>query len=239
MHGTKESEITELRAQGLDPRAIARRLGLRPAEVSKVIRANAARRAGDPAALPALVGCFVSPGWSTGLSVDAEAGGWRDLDPDPAGGKGLVTVLVARESRRENRLTVTGYLVDTYCLGVKDAFGPRTIERAMYGAFVHRYFRAFEGARVEVPLNLARDLVLGAVEYARRLGLEPCRDFAAAAPQLGTFTGPARIGFGEHGRPHYISGPRDNVQRVTQTLERTVGDGNFHLTLVAGPDGTG
>jgi hypothetical protein len=225
--------IAELRAQGLDPRAIARRLGLRPAEVSKAIRADAARRAADSDALPLLVGCFVSPGWSTGLSFDAEARGWTDFDSDPAGGKGLATVLVARESRHGDKLTVTGYLVDCYCLGVKDVIGPRTIERGSYGAFLQGCFQAFHGARVEVPLELARELVHGAVDYARRLGFEPYRGFAAAATQLGEFTGPARIGFGDHGRPSYISGPRDNAQRVIQTLRRTVGEGNFDFLALA------
>jgi hypothetical protein len=208
---------------------------MRPAEVNEIIRAIAARRAADPDALPPLVGCFLSPGWSAGLAFDIEARAWCDLDPDPDHGQGMVVAVVAREGRYD-KVSVTGYLVDTYCLGVKDALGPRTMEPQKYQAFLQRFFRAFQGAYVSVSIELARSLVNGAVHYARRLGLEPDADFAAAAAHLGGSPGPTMITFGDRGRPHYISGPHDDAERVIETLRHTLGNGNFEVTILSGPN---
>jgi hypothetical protein len=75
--------------------------------------------------------------------------------------------------------------------------------------------------------------VLGAVEYARRLGFEPARDYPAARGHLGPRNGPSAIGFGRDGKPFYVQGPFDDGQRVMRTLQRTVGEGNFEFLVVA------
>jgi hypothetical protein len=230
MDPTNDAAVAELRAQGLTPKAIARRLGMRPAEVSAIIRANAAR-----AAAPPLVDCLLSPGWSAGLALAPEAQAWRSFDPTPKRGQGLVAVLVSRRERY-GKLSVCGYLVDVFCLGVKDALGPKLMDEGRYEALLPQFFAAFKGERVVGPIELAQNLVHGAVEYARQLGFQPCPDFAAAASHLGDVAGPARITFGNHGRPTYVSGPHDDADRVVATLRRTVGDGNFAFTIVAGPD---
>jgi hypothetical protein len=66
---------------------------------------------------PALAGCWISPSWSTGLTV-SDHPGWP-LHEDPAAGTdGLAAVLVARR-HRHGKVSVCGYLADVYCLGVK------------------------------------------------------------------------------------------------------------------------
>jgi hypothetical protein len=60
--------ISELRAAGLTPKQIARTERLRPAEVAPLIRAAAGRQAAA-AGPAALEGCWISPGWSTGLTI--------------------------------------------------------------------------------------------------------------------------------------------------------------------------
>jgi hypothetical protein len=109
-----------LREQGRTPKQVARALGISPAEAGRLIREVAA--AAQAAALdPPLAGCWISPGWSTGLDV-GDHPGWP-LDEDPDGGRqGLIAVLVARK-HRYGRVSVCGYLVDAYCLGVKTRSG--------------------------------------------------------------------------------------------------------------------
>lgn len=51
------------------------------------------------------------------------------------GHSGLVTVLVARD-RGGSTAGVCFYLVDTWCLGVKDAAGPRPVDRWRLGGFI-------------------------------------------------------------------------------------------------------
>ncbi|MGV9871011.1 hypothetical protein [Rhodococcus koreensis] len=56
-----------------------------------------------------------------------------------------------------------------------------------------------------------------------------------AAAFLGEWDGPGRIGFGRDGQPFYLNGPYDNPAAVIGTLERSVGAGNFHFSVAAGP----
>lgn len=223
--------VRELRSRGRSPKQIARALGVPPARVAPLVR-TIARELTPDAGQPEGSRCWVSPGWSVGLAVH-ERRGWPD---DTAFGKeasGLAGVLVAREARRGRRgtLSVCGYLVDTYCLGVKDALGPRIMDAAGLRRFADRFFSGFDGPPVPAPLDLASHLVWGSVAYARELGFEPHPDFAAAAGHVDPLTEPSAIGFGRHGTPYYMQGPYDDVDRIMRTLQRRVGVDNFHYTV--------
>jgi orotate phosphoribosyltransferase-like protein len=60
--------VRALRATGRSPKQIARALGVPPATVAPLVRAIAAADQAD-AAERKLAGCWVSPGWSQGLTV--------------------------------------------------------------------------------------------------------------------------------------------------------------------------
>jgi hypothetical protein len=220
-----------LREQGRSPQEIARILGIRPAEASRLVRAAAVLA---QAAVPeqALAGCWISPGWSTGLAV-GDHPSWPRHD-DPAGGsEGLVSVLVARRPRY-GKVSACGYLADVYCLGVKNALGPEVMDERDLHGFVRRYFSAYHGDPVEAPIDLACEIVFGSVDYAQGLGFEPHPDFAAAAGHLGTWAGPGTISFGKDGKPLYVFGPYDDHRSIISTLTCTVGQGNFEVLAIAG-----
>ena len=147
-----------------------------------------------------------------------------------AGDSGVACVLVASPDRRE-KLSVCGYLVDTWCLGVKNTIGPQRMGPRELDAFKRQYFGPWESEGIPVPLELARHLVLGAVDYARSLGFEPHPDFRRAGRALGSWDGPSSITFGRDGKPLYVNGPHDHPQRVLATLERAVGRGGFHYSV--------
>lgn len=148
------------------------------------------------------------------------------------GTDGLAAVLVARR-HRYNKVSVCGYLADVYCLGVKNALGPDIMDETELLAFQRQYFSGYQDDPLEVPIELAREVVFGSVEYARGLGFEPHPDFVAAQAHLGSWTGPSVITFGKEGKPFYVSGPYDHPNPVIRTLRRTVGEGNFDfLTIV-------
>lgn len=229
--GERLDHVRALRERGLTPKQVARTLGITPAEATRLVR-EAAALARTEAPEPPLIGCWISPGWSAGLQIDGHPDWPRDSD-DTAGAAGLAAVLVARRHRYD-KVSVCGYLTDVYCLGVKNALGPEVVDDVGLRTFRQRYFATFPGDPIEVPLELAREVVFGSAEHARRLGFDPHPDFAATAGHLGAWSGPGSITFGKDGKPFYVSGPYDDPGRVIRTLERSVGRGNFEFLSIAG-----
>jgi hypothetical protein len=222
------TRVRELRAQGMTPKIIARKLSLPVPIVSRLVVGLAAERGRSHE----VVGCWVNAGWSAGLAVPEDRG-WPDTLRETHPGAGLVTALVAREHRR-NGVSVCVYLVDVYCLGVKNAFPPKVMTTRDLGWFRAAAFGGYQGGEsVAVPLDLVQHLVFGAVDYARTLGFEPHADFTPAAGHLGDWAGPSAIGFGHDGMPLYVQGPYDDPNKVLHTLHRTVGRDGYHFTVEA------
>lgn len=224
--------VRTLRARGRSPKEIARALGVRPAVVAPLVRAIAAEQAAGPCEAP-LAGCWVVAGWSTGLGVDGHPE-WPRGTPAVEGASGLTGAIVARE-HRNRKLSACGYLVDAWCLGVKDALGPRVGDRYGLRELLDMYSLTFGAPLLEAPIDLAQQLVLGAVDYARSLGFEPHPDFEPARGHLGDWDGRSAIRFGRNGKPYFVDGPHDDPKRVLSTLERSVGRGNFHHLVSAEP----
>ena len=220
-----------LREQGRSPKQIARALGLPPAMVARLVRSMAAHDQAR-AAEPEVVGCWVSAGWSRGLTVNGHPD-WADIEDAEDRPSGVICVLIARRDRG-SRVSVCGYLVDVYCLDVKNVLGPEVMpERDLY-SYRRWFFGAFPDEPLVAPIELAQHLVFGAVRYASSLGFGPHPDFGATASHLGSWTGPSAIKFGRDGTPYYVEGPYDNANRILETLSRTVGRDDFHFLVGAG-----
>jgi hypothetical protein len=214
--------VRELRERGSTPKEIARALGLPPAAVTPLIRSVATTK---PKGEDPLAGCWVNQGWAAGLTVAGHPQ-WPGADATAeSDGSGLASILVARDTG--SSVSVCGYLVDVWCLGVKDVLGPKSVERRKLPGFTGQYFRTYHRPPLAAPIELARHVVFGAVAYARELGFEPHPDFAGCAGHLGPRPASTDITFGRDGKPAYIQGPHDNARRITKTLRRSVGDGNF------------
>ena len=91
----------------------------------------------------------------------------------------------------------------------------------------------------KIEYDLAHNLIYGAIAYAEGLGLRADRDWALSkfvlaqreeVPQM-------EIEFGKNGRPFFISGPYDNTAMILETLNRTVGPGNFEYMAQIQPLG--
>jgi hypothetical protein len=129
---------------------------------------------------------------------------------------------------QSSRVTACGYLVDVYCLGVKNTTGPHTMSSSALIEYTRRFFSAFGEAPRSVPLEVVQHLVHGAVAYARSFGFDPHQEFADTTPYLGVPPGPCPIRFGRDGQPFYICGPDDNPRAVITALEATAGPSNYH-----------
>ncbi|MGI8806844.1 MAG: helix-turn-helix domain-containing protein [Acidimicrobiales bacterium] len=215
-----------LRNQGCTPKQVARALGLASADAARLVR-QVARDDAARAPEPPVAGCWVSPGWSGGLTAPTD---WSDAATPDGVGNGLVTVLVAR-NHRPGKVAVGVYLVDVFCLGVKDTLGPRVIDDFDLRGFVRTCFLAYEAPPLMASIEMARELVLGSVDYARGLGFEPHPDFERTTGHLGVGRPTGAVKFGREGKPHFVQGIRDNPTRILATLERAVGEGNFNFLV--------
>lgn len=153
---------------------------------------------------------------------------------------GITPVLVARRQPNGNIL-FGNYLVDLYCMGVKDAdYGADLSQDEFYDEFMPQLFH--ESAPLEISPAMAHEIVHGSVEYAAQFGFRPHRDFRRAQYVLDPPDAQPRTGeveFGKDGKPFYIAGPYDNPQAILRQLERTAGEGNYHYLFQIGgpPDG--
>src|SRR5215216_6159725 len=220
-----KSRVQELRAAGSTPKQIARTLGIPRSKAIALVHSGTSPRPGRPTAVEKqLIGCWITRQWSNGLTIENRPSDWIDDDdlPPLAMGAGLPSVAVVREHSGKE-VSVCGYLVDTYCQGVKNAVPPNMLDRRDLPAFLADFFAAYHADPLPAPLTLAQHLVLGAVDYARTLGFDPHPDFYLAKPHLGVWQPPSNIRFGLHARPYFQQGPYDNPTRVMRTLNRSVG----------------
>jgi hypothetical protein len=228
------SRAQALRAAGHTPKQIARELGIPRAQaVSLVHSSTKPRPARGTTPQKPLLGCWITQQWSNGLTIRNRPPDWTDANdlPPMAMGAGLCSVAVVRE-HSNTEVSICGYLVDTYCQGVKNALSPNILNRRDLNPFLADFFSSYNTGPLPAPLELAQHLVLGAVDYARTLGFDPHPDFYPAKPHLGSWQPPSNIDFGLHGKPYFQQGPYDNPTQIIRTLNRSVGPGNYHFTTV-------
>jgi hypothetical protein len=101
------------------------------------------------------------------------------------------------------------------------------MDRRRLGGFIQQVFGSWDEPGVQVPLELGRQIVYGAIGYARELGFEPHADFGRAAGYLGEWDGKCELTFGRDGKPMYIPGPYDDGKKIIRKLRRRLGEVNY------------
>ena len=140
-------------------------------------------------------------------------------------GVGMVVLARALPS---GELALATFLVDVYCLGVKDAFY-YVVTPEQWVQFVQRFNLE------KIHPSCLRKLVEGAVDYARALGFAPHPDYAGAARLFGSIDAaacPVRYTYGKDGKPLYLSRPEDSPaqsRHILNTLTRRLGPKGFHF----------
>jgi len=149
---------------------------------------------------------------------------------------GLAVIVIARR-QPDGNIVFGNYLVDYYCLGLKDTFCNAEIPR---GEFQRDYLARIFGGDPPLSISpaLAHEIIYGSIEYAAKFGFQPQRDFKLSQhvldlPDLHPRSG--TVEFGKDGKPFYMSGPYDNVDRIVRQLARTAGEGNFKYMAHIGP----
>jgi len=150
--------------------------------------------------------CWVSEGWQNA---------------------GICNIIVARRHKSGN-ITAGIYLVDLYCLGLKDASYQFNLSPDDYD-----YLKESCGDVEACEYVLAHNIIYGAIEFAEDFGFHPHNDFAVAKYILEEDDENVElidIEFGFEGQPFYVQGPNDTFAKIAQintTLLRTAGEGNF------------
>ena len=135
--------------------------------------------------------------------------------------------LVLARTLPSGMVAASFFLLDVWCLGVKDAFfavmtpqkfGDRKDELSRQQPFT------------DIDPSIARKLLHDAAMYAAGLGLAPSEDFAQAEAIFGDIPiAMETFPFGKNGKPFFISGPHDSPTRIRRILDT--------LAKRAGPDG--
>lgn len=216
-------EILALRDRKVAPKQIARKLGLRPAEVKDIIQTQLnANPDSQPQKLARLKECLIdSQGFDRFF-------GSQNIKKDR---KGLSQVMVTRADGAHCLVTI--FLIDAWCLGVKNAMGPRKVKNTDYPLMREQaYATTMDDSYRTISLEQAQSVIYGAVDYTKRLGLDPHQDFARAKNSLGPrLDNLARHEFGKNGKPYYFAGPYDNPEKILAKLRESVGEGNFKYTI--------
>src|SRR5947208_11459891 len=141
---------------------------------------------------------------------------------------GLVEILLARR-QPDGDICFGSYLIDKYCLGLKNTFANANFSRTRYQNEVQSRM-AQRLPMQECPPELAHQMIYASIDYAAQFGFTPEKDFALSqyilAPR-GELEEPYQLTFGRDGKPFFVSGPRDNAARIVKQLEKTAGPGNY------------
>jgi hypothetical protein len=142
---------------------------------------------------------------------------------------GLGEVIVCR-FKNDGRVEAGIFLLDLYCLGVKNAFHKifATEEEFLEQLRIH----GLENAPARAGA-WGRKLVEGAVEYAKSLGISPHPDYKKGARVFGGIDASEceeEFAYGHNGRPLFVQGPDDDpetCERILTTLRLRVGEDGF------------
>ena len=148
--------------------------------------------------------------------------------------RGMGTVWFSRRLPAE-RYAVAGFLLDTFCLGVKNAMA-NILSAEKYHELIERTLASEPVERMHP--SCSRKLVEQAVAFAGDLGLDPHPDYKLGKLIFGDINAvacPVSFTFGREGKPFYVNGPDDTPavqRRILKQLEQHCGSGNFDYLRV-------
>lgn len=142
----------------------------------------------------------------------------------------LVNIVIVRKNPSTGKILFASFLVDTYCLGVKNALAEADGAEVSLDSLLSS--APFD--MIEAEYEFCRGLILGAIDFAKNLGVEPHEDweqFKNFVEADKPFTTEHR--FGKDGKPLYIQGPDDDVDQVMEVLGDKIKNSEVDVILKA------
>jgi hypothetical protein len=133
--------------------------------------------------------------------------------------EGIGSLAIARREPG-GQLIVGVFLVDVFCLGVKNTVW-RAGTQQDYDNLLEQMGQSQTMSAI-TPACLAK-IIRGAVEYAESFGFPPHPDFRHASALLDGIdpsTCPHEFKFGKDGRPFYINGPNESAAQAAAIVQR-------------------
>lgn len=138
--------------------------------------------------------------------------------------EGLAHIILTR-NRAGGNIVYASLLVDTFCLGVKDAeyaidFTPQELEEAL------AHFRKNHELE-EIEYEKVHNLIYGAIEFAEEGGIKPVKEFGPASYILEEDTEDIPLieyEYGNNGKHFLVIGPDGNERKYLKTLYDHLGD---------------
>jgi hypothetical protein len=145
---------------------------------------------------------------------------------------GMTPVTIARALNQETYVLVS-YLVDSWCLGLKDVL----IKIGMSAFELSHYYEmtSQDQSLISISYQDARSLILGAIDYAKNLGIEPYDDWKKVESFVeGNHSYENKFSFGKDGKPFYYAGPYDlNKYNIEDIIDKvTAAGGHYILPLI-------
>jgi hypothetical protein len=154
---------------------------------------------------------------------------------------GSAEIVIARIHTNGN-LTLAVYMVDLFCLGVRDTHYRFNTTQEDYKDLLDMLEKSFDMEKVDY--SLVHNIIFAANEYAAELGFKPHKDFTLVAQYLLEEDTEdielIEIECGRNGKPLFIQSEHiadAGAKRIINQLEKAVGKGNFNVILdVAGDE---
>jgi hypothetical protein len=145
--------------------------------------------------------------------------GWDEM--------GMAVVIITRV-RPKGTYVIGTYIVDTFCLGVKDTGWWCDVD----AEHLENLQNGMQLDFTEIEKDVALNIIYGGIRYAKQFDFQPHKDFTAVTQYiLDPFSSveDLELTFGKDGKPCYVQGPHDKPLSITQKLERKVGKDGFQV----------
>lgn len=143
-----------------------------------------------------------------------------------------MSIIVVRK-HPQGTYTLAGYLIDKWCLGVKDSLWFFNIDEKKLNDFlsdVENRLDTFD----EIDYVEAHNWVYGAIAFAQEAGIEPCEDFSLTQYILDEDDENVELveyNFGRNGKYCLVAKDIQEAKRYAPTLEGTLGKGNYSIEV--------
>lgn len=142
-------------------------------------------------------------------------------------------IAIVSRKHTGGRVSYAVYLVDIWCVGVKDTYYRLRCEESDFEAFVEHM-----GPQVE-PMSYeeVHNWIYGAVAFADEAGIPPHKDFALTKYMLEEDTDDIPLidhEFGKEGKYFLVAKNGLEASRYLPYLKKNIGEGNFDFLIESG-----